>query len=70
MMTMDDFGSIQESNCECLTCRDNLKDGDEVKTFRSPAKYTPGQGLTSKEPCPVCGGHALGAIRSDMEVFT
>lgn len=49
-----------EMTCTCVA--------DHV--FRSHATYVPGQGLTSRKPCPQCGETRLTRARSDPEKQT
>lgn len=47
-----------ESTCTCHCIFGRLKDGDDVPTFRSHAKFVSGPdtaGIVSRKPCPDCG---------------
>lgn len=44
-----------ESFCTCRCVFGRLRDGDDVPTFRSHAKYISGIGMRSRKPCPDCG---------------
>lgn len=58
-----------ESTCTCRCVFARLKDGDDIPTFRSHAKFAASAGgLISRKPCPDCGRHDnLSSARSDRE---
>jgi len=57
-----------EMNCTCRCVFARLKDGDEIPTFRSHAKFVANVGMLSRKPCPDCGRNDnLRSIGSDRE---
>lgn len=64
------FDGTSEMNCTCRCVSTRLKDGDEIPTFRSHAKFVsfPSAGLRSRKPCPDCGrDDNLQSVSSDPE---
>jgi hypothetical protein len=63
------FDGAPESTCTCRCVYAALKDGDEIPTFRSHAKYVGALGaLRSRKPCPACGRtDNLRSVSSDLE---
>lgn len=51
------FDGKPEMNCVCRCVFRRLKDGDEIPSFRSHARFIAGLGLRSRKPCPDCGSH-------------
>ncbi len=71
MTTIDwaPFDGTPEGDCTCDCVFADLKDGDEIPTFRSHVKISDGR-LVTRKSCPRCGSCAdVHSFRGDSERF-